>query len=425
MSVRIWIAAAVLLSLTATARAQARRDTMALAPATTAPPAEAPAAEEPDAAPPADDGNSKMQWRTPGAARASADGGQLRPVAPAGPRQPIANVVDGPDTLPADAGQKWRDYDITPYTARVTSTNRPEQAVLDWVLRETGYEAWHGETLAILCADRSRLRVYHTPEMHAIVQEMVDRFVNTEAESQAFGMRVITVGSPNWRQKSHRVLHSIATQTQGVQAWLLAKEDAALLVADLRRRNDFQEHSTPHLLVNNGQSRQISATRARNYMRDLMLKPEAWPGFEPQTATFDEGYKIEFSPLLSIDGRVVDAVVRCEVDQVEKMIPVMLDVPTAVAPRQRQRIDVPQPISSRLHERFRWPVEQVLLISLGVGPSPVPPNAVNSLVQNVPLMSAGSRSELLVFIESKGKAGPQATALQPGQPVPNKYHDRY
>ncbi len=39
---------------------------------------------------------------------------------------------------PNEAGQVWREYDITPYTARVTSTNRPEQAIIDWVLRETG-----------------------------------------------------------------------------------------------------------------------------------------------------------------------------------------------------------------------------------------------------------------------------------------------
>src|SRR3990172_1582295 len=90
-------------------------------------------------------------------------------------------------------------------------------------------------------------------------------------------------------------------------------------------------------------------------------------------AQFDEGLKLEFNPLLSLDGKVVDAVVRCEVDLVEKLIPVMIDVPTTVAPRQRQRIDIPQPISSRLHERFRWPADQVLLISLGVGPAPVAP----------------------------------------------------
>ena len=201
------------------------------------------------------------------------------PVVPATAQTPIARVTKGPDSLPADAGQEWRDYDISPYTARVTSTNRPEQAILDWILRETGYEAWHTGPLAFLNIDNRRLRVFHTPEMHAVVSDLVDRFVNTEAESHAFGMRVITLGSPNWRSKAHRMLHPVNTQTQGVQAWLLAKEDLALLSADLRKRSDFQEHSTPHLMVNNGQSAQVPAMRARNYVRDLLLKSDAWGGY--------------------------------------------------------------------------------------------------------------------------------------------------
>lgn len=418
MLIRRFILAALLLSATSAARAQGRRDTTALA---QTPPAQEQPLADSESAP----SSGGAKWRTPGSApRAAAEGQQpLRPVSGDPSRAPIARVTKGPDSLPNDGGQEWRDYDISPYTARVTSTNRPEQAILDWILRETGYEAWHTQPLAVLNIDNHRLRVYHTPEMHGLVSEMVDRFVNTEAESHAFGMRVITVGSPNWRSKSHKILHPVATQTQGVQAWLMAKEDAALLVADLRRRSDFQEHSTPHLLVNNGQAKHIAATRTRNYIRDVILKAEAWPGFEPQMAQFDEGFKLEFNPLLSLDGKVVDAVVRCEVDLVEKLIPVMIDVPTTVAPRQRQRVDVPQPISSRLHERFRWPVEQVLMISLGVGPTPVAPSA-NPIGVNVPLISGGTRTELLVLIESKGKLGNQPTALQPGAP-PNAYRNRY
>jgi hypothetical protein len=332
-------------------------------------------------------------------------------------------VTEGPGTLPNDGGQVWREYDITPYTARVTSTNRPEQAVLDWVLRETGYETWHTQPLAILSIDSRRLSVYHTPPMQAVVQDVVDRFVNSEAESHVFGMRVVTMKTPDWRAKHHKLLRPVAAQAQGVQAWLLAKEDAALVVADMRRRSDFQEHSTPHLMVNNGQSKQISAIQPKNYMRDVTPKADAaWPGYEPQMGQFDEGFKLEFSPLLSLDGRVVDAVIRCEVDQLEKMIPVMIDVPNPAAPRQRQQIEVPQPISARLHERFRWPADQVLLISLGVGPAPVP---VANTTLKVPFVSGPSRAELLVFVESKGKLGASATALQPGQRDAANYQNRY
>ncbi len=133
----------------------------------------------------------------------------LRPLAEK-PRAAIARVTKGPGTLPNEDGQVWREYDITPYTSRVTSTVKPEQAVVDWVLRETGHEVWHGTPLGILSADRRTLRVYHTPEIHAVVSDLVDRFVNSEAESHAFGIHVVTIGHPNWRAKAHRMLHPIA-----------------------------------------------------------------------------------------------------------------------------------------------------------------------------------------------------------------------
>ena len=143
------------------------------------------------AGPPPNDSTatSGAVWRAPGAGggtASSSSGGALMPASSA-PRATIAKVTSGSGTLPNDAGQVWREYDITPYTLRVTSTNRPEQAIVDWILRETGYEAWHSEPLGILSANGRTLRVYHTPQMQDAVSEIVDRFVNTQAESQAFG----------------------------------------------------------------------------------------------------------------------------------------------------------------------------------------------------------------------------------------------
>ncbi len=364
-----------------------------------------------------------QQTITPVQATEAASQPPLVPVTPSTSRGPIARVTRGNGTLPSDAGQEWRDYDISPYTARVTSTNQPEQAIRDWILRETGYEAWHGDVIAVLCANRRTLSVYHTPAMHAVVQEMVDRFVNTEAESHAFGMRVITLDSPNWRTKSHAMLHPVAAQTPGVQAWLLAKEDAALLVNDLARRSDFQEHSTPHLVVNNGQSTVVAKTRARNYIRDVLLRPgEAWPAFEPQMGQIDEGFKFEFHPLLSLDGGIIDAVLKCEVDQVEKMLPVRIDVPSQVVRQQTTKVEVPQIISSRMHERFRWPTDQVLLISLGVGPTPVP-QAAGGI--SVPLFSGNGRADLLVFVESRGRLSVPPTAAPVNPTAASAYPGRY
>jgi hypothetical protein len=145
-------------------------------------------------------------------------------------------------------------------------------------------------------------------------------------------------------------------------------------------------------------------------VRGVLITPEAWPGFQPIPGQIDEGYSLELSPLLSLDGRTIDAVVKCNLDQVEKLQPVMLDVPTPAAPRQRTEITVPQLSSFRLHERFRWPVEQVLLIGCGIVAPPVP--AEQGL--RVPFVSTPARVDLLIFVESRGPNGkPAALATVP------------
>ncbi|HZZ71187.1 MAG TPA: hypothetical protein VFE24_02985, partial [Pirellulales bacterium] len=302
------------------------------------------------------------------AANASPLGAAGLPIhAPAAlPKRPIAKITNGNGTLPNDRGQVWREYDITPFTSRPTTSSRPEQAIVEWIIRETGYETWHSEPLGVLSADHKTLKVYHTPQIQEIVSEIVDRFVNPDPETQAFGIRVLTVGNPNWRTTAMRLLHPIPAQTQGVQAWLLSKEDAALLASELRKRNDVREHSAPQTLVYNGQTGTVANLRQRNYIRSIILHPESWPGFEPEMAQLQEGFSIELHPLLSIDQQTTDAILKCNIDQIEKMIPVSLDVPTAVNPRQKQQIEVPQQSCTRLHEKFRWPTEQILLISLGV-----------------------------------------------------------
>jgi len=192
-------------------------------------------------------------------------------------RRPIARVTKGSGTLPNDHGQVWREYDISPYTLRVTSTNRPEQAIVDWILRETGYEAWHGEPLGLLSASERTLRVYHTPEMQAVVADIVDRYVGSQAETHAFSLRIVTIKNPNWRSKAMRLMRPVPVQSQGVEGWLLAKENAALLLAEMRQRTDFREHSSPHLLVNNGQATVVSAIRPRTYVRGVQPRQDAWP----------------------------------------------------------------------------------------------------------------------------------------------------
>jgi hypothetical protein len=323
----------------------------------------------------------------------------------------IARVTSGNGTLPQDHGQLWREYDISPYTMRITTTKRPEQAIVDWILRETGYEAWHSDTVTVLNANRNSLRVYHTAEVQKSVADIVDRFVNPAAQAHAFGLRVVTIGNPNWRETALRILRPIPVQSQGVQAWLLNKEDAAMLLAQLSKRNDFREYTSQQTGVYNAQTLPLAAARPRPYAKGIVFRPGTPLGFEIETGQVDEGYSLEFSPLLSLDGATIDAVVKCQITQVEKMIPVLIDVPTP-AQAQRQKIDVPQITSSDLHERFRWPVDQVLLVSRGVVATPVP-KAAGGIGLSLPGSPAPNRADALLFIQSRGRIDPRGDAPPP------------
>ncbi len=329
------------------------------------------------------------------------------------------HVTTGNGTLPSEQGQVWREYDISPYTARVTTTKRPEQAIVDWILRETGYEVWHTEPFGILSASPRTLRVYHTPQMQAVVADIVDRFVSSEAETRTFSLRVVTIDNPNWRATAHRSLRAIPVQTPGVSTWLLPKEDAAVLLGALQHRSDYREHSSPHLLVNNGQATVISALRGHGFIRDVNPRPDAWQGYDELRGQIDEGFSLEFNPLLSTDRRSVDAMIKCQIDQVEKMVPVMLEVPTQTSPRQRARVEVPQMSNYRFSERFRWPADQVLLLGLGMVALPVPVDSTPTVAGlPLPLLpSSPPRADLLVIIESKGPVAETPGAASAGMPA--------
>jgi hypothetical protein len=320
-----------------------------------------------------------------------------------------ARVSKGSGALPNDQGQVWREYDIRPYTSRVTTTARPEQAIVDWILRETGYEAWHSDPVGLLSANRDVLRVYHTPEIQAVVADIADRFVNSAASAYGFTLRVATVRNPNWRAKALPMMTPLPVQSPGVQGWLLAKENARLLVSELSRRTDYREYNSSQQIVASGQSIVITTMRPRSYIRGASATQASWPGYQPEMGTIEEGFSLEFSPLLGLDLASADAVVKLRLNQVEKMLPVKLDLPTTVAPNQRVQVDVPQMTMSNLHERFRWPTDRVLLLSMGVvaTPGPTKDNPITDAMNDaMPILKSPPRADALLFVESAGVVAP-------------------
>ncbi len=298
--------------------------------------------------------------------------------------------------IPSDIGQVWKTYDLAAFVAVAGADS--EKHVVDWILQETGYPAWHGKNPTSLSAAEGKLSCYHTPEMQARVADAVSRFVGEAEKPHRFTVRVLGFKTPAWRTAARPALQSVATATPGVQAWILPREAAVPVVARARARADCVELPTGAVLAANGIPATLKGGRTQEYVSDYDLTPNAWPGWQPKKATCDEGFAIDVHPLVSADATAVDAVFRCRVDQIERMAPVSLPSPAGGPP---VAAEVPQMAAVRIGERFRWPASHALVIGLGVVPWPVP--AQNGAAPA--LLPAVERRDVVVVIEPRLGSG--------------------
>ncbi len=322
-----------------------------------------------------------------------------------------ARRAGGPPKLPSDSGQYYEEYDIKPYTKELNTTDRPQQAIIDWVLRETGTDAWFTEPFGFVSADRNTLRVYHNEQMHQLVRNIHEKFVNGTTAPQLYGVRLMSVGNPNWRTRAHVLMRSVQAQSPGVSAYLISKENNAMLLAMLRGRTDFKELSSVDVVVQNGQSQVLEQLRGRNYVSDYKPIENSWPPYMPVTGEIKEGYRLQVSPLLSVDKQTVDLVVKCNIDQVERLANVNLEMPLTTGQVYSGQVNVPQVASWRLHERFRWPADQVLLLSCGVVAAPQGAPNGSLFGQGTSLIGldrilpgGGDRADALFLVEYRGDA---------------------
>lgn len=319
------------------------------------------------------------------------------------PKPGITRVTQDLSKLPNSAGQVWREYDITPYTSQISSTKDPQKAILDWVLRETGNAMWFNEPLGILSIDKSRLYVYHTPEIQSVVKRIVDRFIRTRAQLQTININMVTVENPNWRSAAYTMLQPIDVQSPGMEAWMISKENAAQLLGQLGKRTDFKQHTGGRLTNHDGQPFVIEKTRPVQFVRSLRWVPNQNPNYQPLMTSLNEGYKLEIACLSSINNDSIEAVIKCEIDQVEKLNTVIVNVPGLNGAAQQMHLQIPQLVSWRLHERFKWPNDQVLLLSCGVVAT-LDPEAKTGGFKIPGLPQAPKRSDALLFIEYRGPA---------------------
>jgi hypothetical protein len=209
-------------------------------------------------------------------------------------------------------------------------------------------------------------------------------------------------------------MKSVQVQAPGVHAWLLSKENTAMLLAMLRGRSDFREVQAGDIVVHNGQTQTMEQLRSRNYLREYQRTDQGWPPYVPVSSEIQEGYRLQFSPLLSTDGQSVDVVLKCSIDQVERLKQVSVDLPMPNGQTQSAMVNVPQLVSWRLHERFKWPTDQSLVLSCGVIAAPTGTVDNTLLGQGTNLLGLdrlvpanGDRADALLVLEYKGDASSQ------------------
>lgn len=350
--------------------------------------------------------------------------GQVVPIATKDPilGDRVARISNELKQIPKQAGQIWREYDITPYTQGRTfpAGTKPEQTIIDWILRQTGTSIWHTAPFGILTADSEKLYVYHTKEVQLEIADIVDRFVSTQFVNDSCKIRVVAVSRPDWISSGHRYLKPIPIVTPGVQGWIVEKDGTQLLLQQLGRRNDFKEIAPPQFLIPNGIAHNVMSKRQRTYLRDVQANATALNGYAEDRVTFDEGFSVSFTPLAVLDGYKIDAIIKLDVVQIEKMIPLMVDMPTATNPRQRIQVESPQVAHFSLDEQIRWPKDKILLLDLGTIPLPsrdqsseASNNNILSGLKNLTggIASSTNRANILLFIEHVSSAASQVSPI--------------
>jgi hypothetical protein len=273
-----------------------------------------------------------------------------------------------PDTRSPASDQVWRDYNLTPYTMRLTSAEQPERAVVNWIINETGQETWHGEDPAVLCASRGRLRVFHRPEVQDEVAEIVERFVRPVHSTVSVEVDVIGTTDLNWRNGLSHILKPVAIGDDGQRVWFIAREDASLVRERLRSNRNATFLAERQVVAPNGAPTLVETDRPVNYISSLELASGPYIGYQPVVSRLHEGVRFAFTPLWASNGAHLDISLKLTTRGVRKLHHAQSVAPLSTG-NQTTTVQVPEVSTTLLERTVRWPVDQSMLISAGIQPA--------------------------------------------------------
>jgi hypothetical protein len=353
-----------------------------------------------------------------GSGRRAASSGRGRTPATE-PARPRRAAVDEPEAEPADPdepppgfgaepGQQWKAFDISRYTGLDHSQNNPQNAIVEWVFRRTGTAPWHGEKVAVLSANRTRIRAYNDAKYLAQAAEVIERFTNAESDFLSLRVRFVAAVDTRWRYAVYSRLTPVGSGPQGQQVWTLKVEDSAFVLTQMQVYQGFRLLSDQKVEMVNGQTLTVKRFEPHSYTGGMQRESAAGLGYQPKAEQIEEGVTLRLSPLLTYDGDALDAAIELTANTVKSLHRTRVIAPREVGPSEIT-IDVPEATESRLNHTVKgWPIGQTLLISAGIHPG-ILQGKGGFMNLRIP-GTVPSGTELLVFLDAELASRPRRAA---------------
>lgn len=304
------------------------------------------------------------------------------PQAPAGPpviatsTQPDAPFID--NRVFQQGGKDWDVFDITGYTSRFQAGATPENGVQEWILRKTGDAFLPGGDVARLVVTPQQVKVYHSPEVQAAVQDVLGRFLYYTPGQFRCRVQIIQTKDQDWRRDIVNRLQSISTPT-GPNAWLISRNGASEFLGAVISEADGTILTNEEFVVANGQGALVrwASEQTRADSRNGSNYAARGPAENPE---FD-GVELRFSPLIDVDAATVEVDVNA---LVRRVVP---PKENAFSGSRHETADVTNRENRNL---YKIPPQKLLMLSLG---------QVTRFDTKKGLFQREKRGEILVFVD--------------------------
>lgn len=319
-----------------------------------------------------------------------------------------AGDLDPPSSFAHEAGFQSKSYDISRYTKVAQSQQTPQKAIIEWIFRRTGTADWHGEKAAVLCASKTQLRAYNSPEILKQVGEIVERFTNATEDIIKVHVRFFVSSDTRWRYTVFSQLTAVGNGPQGQQIWTLRPSEAQLAIAQMQTTQSFRKLADERVDMVNGQLLTIRTSEPRTYAGGMQRESAVGQGYTPKADKIDESIILKLSPLLTFEGDSMDASIDLTVNTVRTFHRTKVITPREVGAPEMS-IDVPEVSQTRLEQTVKnWPLGQTLLITGGIHPGILDKKGGWF---GTPI-GAPSSTEVLVFLDAEtvARGRPKATA---------------